>query len=120
MKKFAICLLFLLTAIVAPAANADLKEANAASIRGDYETAFKEYELLAKQGNAEAQFFLGLMYAMGQGVLQDYKMAHMYFNISAANGGDDGGKARDVIADKMTAQQIADAQQMAYEWMAKH
>jgi TPR repeat protein len=41
---------------------------------------------LAAQGDADAQFNLGLMYAEGRGVPQDYKKAHTWFNISAANG----------------------------------
>ena len=47
MKKFAVCLLFLLTATVVPAANAiimALIEAHLAYSRGDYEIAFKEYK----------------------------------------------------------------------------
>ncbi len=40
--------------------------------RGDYETALKEFRPLAEQGFASSQFNLGLMYARGQGVAQDY------------------------------------------------
>jgi TPR repeat protein len=36
--------------------------------------------------NAEAQYGLGLLYASGQGVPQDYVFAHMWFNLSAARG----------------------------------
>jgi len=121
MKKFAVCLLFLLTAIVVPAANANLKEAYAAYSRGDYEVAFKEFELLAEQGHALTQAMLGEMYENnGQGVPQDYKMAHMYFNISGANGFDRGSENRDKISVKMRPQQIEETQQMANEWMTKH
>ena len=35
--------------------------------RGDYATALKEWTLLAEQGNASAQFQLGLMYTLGEG-----------------------------------------------------
>jgi uncharacterized protein len=86
----------------------------------NYKIAAKWFRLAAEQGIGTAQYFLGTMYAKGEGVLQNYKMAHMYFNISAANGHDQGGKFRNRIADLMTTQQIADAQQMANEWMAKH
>ena len=40
---------------------------------GDYATALKEFRLLAEQGDADAQFNLGVMYEDGQGVTQDYK-----------------------------------------------
>ena len=40
--------------------------------RGDYATALRILRELAEQGNADAQFNLGVMYAKGQGVTQDY------------------------------------------------
>ena len=39
-----------------------------------------------RQGNASAQFNLGLMYDQWRGVPQDYVRAHMWFNLSAAQG----------------------------------
>ncbi len=47
-------------------------EATAAYQRGDYATAVREWRPLAEQGNASAQYNLGLMYDKGQGVPQDY------------------------------------------------
>jgi hypothetical protein len=41
---------------------------------------------LAEQGNAEAQYDLGVMYLRGQGVLQDYKEAVKWFRLSAEQG----------------------------------
>jgi TPR repeat protein len=38
--------------------------------RGDYETALREFRLLAQQGNASAQFNLGRMYGHGRRVRQ--------------------------------------------------
>ena len=38
---------------------------------GDYATALREWEPLAEQGDADAQFFLGEMYWRGQGVPQN-------------------------------------------------
>ena len=46
---------------------AGLKEGAAAYQRGDYATALREWRPLAKQGNANAQFFLGVMYGKGLG-----------------------------------------------------
>ena len=43
---------------------------------------------LAEQGVAEAQYNLGLMYYKGEGVIQDYVYAHMWWNIATANGND--------------------------------
>jgi len=36
---------------------------------------------------AYAEINLGVMYANGQGVAQNYVRAHMWFNLAAANGG---------------------------------
>jgi TPR repeat protein len=71
---------------------------------------------LADQGNAHAQFNLGAMYANGQGVPQDYVRAHMWFNLSAAQGEKNANKQRDLVAKRMTEAQIAEAQKLAREW----
>ena len=46
----------------------DFQKGLAAYESGDYATALREWKPLAKQGNADAQYNLGLMYANGQGV----------------------------------------------------
>ena len=73
----------------------------------------------AEQGFAGAQFNLGLMYEKGEGVPQDYIAAHLFFNLSGAKGDEEARKARDVLAAKMTAAQIAEAQRRAREWKPK-
>jgi hypothetical protein len=50
------------------------------------------------------------------GVLQDYVRAHMWFNLSAAQGYQDAVKNRDMVALRMTPSQIAEAQKLAREW----
>ena len=47
---------------------------------------FKETLQVAEQGNAEAQFNLGLMYDNGQGVRQDYAQAVQWFGKAAEQG----------------------------------
>ncbi len=42
-------------------------------------TALREWRPLAEQGNANAQFFLGFMYANGLGVSQDYAEALQWY-----------------------------------------
>ena len=42
--------------------------------------------MAAEQGFAVAQTELGTMYYNGHGALADYIMAHMWYNIGAANG----------------------------------
>jgi TPR repeat protein len=76
----------------------------------------KWYRLAADQGYAHAQYNLGIMYAKGQGVPQDYVKAHMWFNLSAAQGEQDAAEHRDKVAQRMTPAQIAEAQKLAREW----
>jgi len=74
----------------------------------------------AEPGNADAQTKLGRLYYKGQGVLQDYVMAHMYLNIAVANGSKEGAGLREVVFERLTPSQIAEAQKLAREWMKKH
>jgi Sel1 repeat len=63
-----------------------LEDGNAAYQRGDIATALRLLQPLAEQGNAYAQFSLGVMYANGQGVTQDYKEAVEWYRRSAEQG----------------------------------
>ncbi len=58
------------------------------------------------------------MYDKGQGVLQDNVLAHMWYNLGAANGSENGLKNRDSIAEEMTREDISKAQSMARECMS--
>ena len=49
--------------------------------------------------------------------LHDNVLAHMWYNLSAANGSDLGGKNRAIIATRMTAEDISKAQAMARKCM---
>lgn len=53
----------------------DFQKGEAAYHRGDYATALKEFRLLADNGHARAQYFLGMMYEHGKGVRRDYSEA---------------------------------------------
>jgi len=83
----------------------------------DYQEAVKWYRIAAAQGNQFAQINLGVMYSNGTGVWQDFVRGYMWFTLAAgALSGDSGDSAtpnRDRIASKMTAEQIATAQEMA-------
>ena len=57
-----------------------------ATKRGDYQTAFKLWLPLAEQGDAQAQFNLGLMYDKGQGVKQDDVEAVKWYRQAAEQG----------------------------------
>jgi len=82
----------------------------------DYAQAVKCFRLAADQGNADAQFNLGQMYANVQGVPRDYVLAYMWLNLSAVQGDKVAAKNRDLVAQHMTPEQIAEAQKLAREW----
>jgi TPR repeat protein len=114
---------FLALAIIALAVPADagpFEDGLAAYRRDDYATALKFWRPLAEQGDALAQNNLGVIYEFGLSVPQDIVQAHMWFWLAAAQGNKKAQKARDMVAEDMTPDQIAEAQRMASEWMAKH
>jgi len=63
-----------------------LSEANRVYDTGDYQKAVKLYTPLAKNGNAEAQYVLGMMYRAGRGVSQDYNEARKWYRLAAEQG----------------------------------
>ena len=66
--------------------SADYQKGLTAAQSGDFATALREWTPLAKQGDAFAQFNLGLMYDNGQGVPQDYKTAVKWYKLAAEQG----------------------------------
>ncbi len=86
----------------------------------DYREAERWYRSAAEQGNWWSQNELGLMYRNGQGVTQDYVYAHMWLNIAASSGDTGMVRDRDSVAKKMTAAQIARAQELARQCVAKN
>jgi TPR repeat protein len=57
-----------------------------AARKGDYATALREWTPLAEQGDAGAQYNLGLMYGNGDGVPQDDKNAMKWYTLAAEQG----------------------------------
>ena len=109
--------------LTAPA-SAGWDEGVVAYDRGDFATANREWRPLAKQGMAEAQYNLGVMYSYGRGVPQDYVQAHMWYNIAASRftpgaDRDNAVENRDIVAERMTPAQISEAQKLAREWTPK-
>ena len=54
--------------------------------RGDFAAALQEWRPLAEQGDAVAQYNLGLIYADGEGVLKDDAEAVKWFRKAAEQG----------------------------------
>ena len=56
----------------------------------------------------------------GRGVPEDYVLAHMWFNLAAAQSEELAVSGRDIVARRMTPAQIAEAQRLAREWLEAH
>ena len=71
------------------------------------------YRRAAEQGHAEAQQDLGLVYIGGRGVPANRVLAHMWLNISGANGFDSSRSMRQLLEPKMSAAELSRAQELA-------
>ncbi len=67
----------------------------------------------AEQGDAKAQFVLGMMYATGRGAPFDYIQAHVWLSLGASQKHRNAIKERKFVAAHMTPAQIAQALEMA-------
>lgn len=61
-------------------------EGLAAAQRGDYKVALREWQPLANNGDAQAQYHLGVMYHNGFGIPQDYGEAMKWYRKAARQG----------------------------------
>ena len=93
---------------------------NGEGVPQDYKASVKWFRQSAEQGFAKAQYNLAYMYGNGYGIPQDYVFAHMWFNIAASNGNEDASGNRNKVAERMTTEQIAEAQKLARECVAKN
>jgi len=153
--RWATMLLAVVVVLTAAPACTGFEAGMKAYLRGDHPTALKEWRPLAEQGNADAQFNLGVMYYFGRGVRQDYKeavrwyrlaaaqghasaqyklgsmyhhgqdvprdfvQAYMWSSLAAAQGHELARKARGLLAEKMTAEELVKASLLAREWKPK-
>jgi uncharacterized protein len=114
--KHAIAAVILVSSFASSVAAGPLEDAAAAVKRRDYATALRLIRPLAEQGDATAQYNLGVFYDNGLDVPQDQVSAYMWFSLSAAQGKEGAATFRDLIARLMTPEQIAEAQKLAREW----
>ena len=78
------------------------------------------YRLAAEQGLAVAQSYLGSMYANGEGVPEDLVYARMWFTLSAAQDNETAQGNKEIVEQRMTPEQIAEAQRLSAEWLEAH
>ena len=74
---------------------------------------FEETKRLAEQGDVVAQSHLGLMYATGEGVLQNNLRAYVWWSVAAAQGYERAKTNRDILVDRLTPEQLARGQDMS-------
>ena len=82
----------------------------------EYSEAVVWYRKAADQGLAAAQLNLGVSYHNGEGVPQDYVEAYSWWSLAAAQGELKAKNYRDNIAQQMTPEQIAQAQELSREF----
>jgi TPR repeat protein len=106
--------IILVLTFAAPMAAGPLEDGYAAYQRGDFATAMQIMRPLADQGHVTAQNVVGLLYYFNYG--GDYVSAYMWFNLAAAQGNSFAEMFLKDTVDKMTPEQIAEAQKLARKW----
>jgi TPR repeat protein len=82
----------------------------------DSKEAAKWFQRAASQGEANAQFNLGLMHQSGEGMPKDIVRAHMWYSLAARNGDAEAGLARDEMARQMKPEQIKASEALAADF----
>jgi len=86
----------------------------------DYVVAASWLHQAAQQGEPTGQFLLGLLFDKGYGVPLDWVEAEVWLNLAAAHGGGKQqeyfARVRDSVAQKLTLNQLAEAQRRASAW----
>ena len=77
-------------------------------------------EAAAQTGAPDALFELGMLYATGKDIVADLVVAHKWFNLAALRGSREALQHRVELAREMSADQIAEAQRAAREWLTAH
>ena len=85
----------------------------------DYKKALFWYKLAAEFGEVSAQATLGRMYYLGHAVRQDLVQAHKWYDIASINGHEDAGSYRHRVSEKMSHDQIIEAEELAASWIYK-
>lgn len=80
----ALAVILIALSLVAPGSAGPLEDANAAIKRRDYPTAVRLIRPLAEQGDANAQYTLGVFYDNGLGVPQEKVSAHVVQSVGCA------------------------------------
>jgi len=86
MKKWILFIVTILLLCSSVARADDFDDAIDAYQKGNYVQAIELFRPLATHGDASAQFNLGVMHDIGEGVIQDYKEAVKWYLLAAKQG----------------------------------
>lgn len=93
---------------------------NGLGVPRNYSAAAAWLNQAAQQGEPTAQFLLGLLFDKGYGVPMDWVQAEVWLNLAASRASrgdrDYWARMRDAVAQKLTLDQLAEAQLRAYAW----
>ena len=94
---------------------------NGLGVPRNYAVAARWLNQAAEQGEPTGQFLLGLLFDKGFGVPQDWVAAEVWLILAAAHAGGTRqqeyfGRVRDAVAQKLTLDQLAEAQRQAASW----
>ncbi len=101
------------------AARADFEAGRTAWEAGRKAEAMEAWRTAAEEGDGRAMLALGRRHAEGVGVLQDYVEAHLWLNLAASRGEAEAPAERDALAEKMSEEQVAEAQARAAVWLVQ-
>ena len=100
--------------------NLGLMHANGWGVEMNDQEAAKWYRLAAEQGFITAQTSLAMLCHKGRGVEQNLVEAYMWYEIAVQLGDLNSSVKRDDVADDLSPEQVATAQQMVTRWLVEN
>lgn len=108
-----LALLVLLIVVLSRTAWGDYQAGLRAWGSGDYAAAAAAFLPAAEAGEAESQYMLGRLYALGDGVPRDFVQSWLWFDRAARRGHAQAAEARASLEGVLNPQQLALARQLA-------
>ncbi len=108
MMKFYLSIIIFLSLGFSSNSRADLLSATLEYNKGHYLSSYQEFHRLAKLGNRDAIFNIGVMYLHGQGVEKNLISAHSWFLLAADFGVDEARSAARLIEIEVNDQEALD------------
>ncbi len=116
--RVARCLVGMWIMLVPCVGSADYSTGQQAYDAGQVQEAFRAWQESAQAGEAQSQYQLGKLYEEGVGTIQNFVLAHVFYNLAASQGHQEVRDARNALTGKMSKEQLAEAQQVAAQWQA--